>query len=866
MGSRRLGVEERIGQQLGSYRLVHLLGQGGFADVYLGEHIHLQTLAAVKVLLMRLVGSNLEQFRNEARTIAGLIHPHIVRVLDFGVEDGIPFLVMEYAPHGTLRQAYPEGSRLSPMQIVPYVNQIADALYYAHSRKLIHRDIKPENFLLGSDRKVLLSDFGLVQAAQNTTSQMTKEMAGTIAYMAPEQMNGKPRPASDQYALGVVVYEWLSGKRPFQGSLFEIATQHMLSTPRPLHESIPGISYEIERVVFSALAKDSQQRFPNVKAFAIAFEQACWAMQEATPSVPTTILPLNSSLSPFSTVLISAVSQSGTTNETNDQAQTTASLNNAPPMISPPQTDVPITAPVDSLWPAIQMNTPPQSGESLPFINNSQDQSLAPLSGNNLPGQSTFSKYDNHLYKQSIQPPSVKITSDKPTFQEIANQQSTLVPLVAMAASPIQQAMSTLPALGASILPARRKFSKLWGIVLTLLLLIMVVSGMLVYTLPKTHPASQPSSVHHGSTPSRDTATKDHSPVPVPVVPGFATIQILPSSRDVKNIFTTSAVTGTPDNTQSQVQARQVTASQSQSQTTPTTGSKQTPATRAIGTLSVTCLSPSSPLTINAGTVFTGNDKISVATDTTVTTSGCHTPITAHAVKSGQNGNITAKDIDQPYQGYKVLNETAFSEGQDAKTIAVVAQSDIDTTSAALEDVLMPAVKQALPTKLNANERSFGDPQCTPTATSDHAAGDEATKVTVSMTMSCTVESYDNDGAQARAKALLSNQAANNLGSDYGLIGNITTTIGQPTLVDNSPGTISLPVTAEGVWVYKWSNDQKQYLARKVAGKSAQKVKFLLAGQKGVDAVNLQLSRGDSGMLPSDTSHIRVEVVTIPGL
>jgi serine/threonine protein kinase len=104
-------VEERIGQQLGSYRLVHLLGQGGFADVYLGEHIHLQTLAAVKVLQMRLVGSNLEQFRNEARTIASLIHPHIVRVLDFGVEDGIPFLVMEYAPHGTLRQAYPEGTQ-----------------------------------------------------------------------------------------------------------------------------------------------------------------------------------------------------------------------------------------------------------------------------------------------------------------------------------------------------------------------------------------------------------------------------------------------------------------------------------------------------------------------------------------------------------------------------------------------------------------------------------------------------------------------------------------------------------------------------------------------------------------------------------
>ncbi|HEY4036087.1 MAG TPA: serine/threonine-protein kinase, partial [Ktedonobacteraceae bacterium] len=355
-------MEERIGQQLGSYRLVHLLGQGGFADVYLGEHIHLQTLAAVKVLQMRLVGSNLEQFRNEARTIASLIHPHIVRVLDFGVENGVPFLVMEYAPHGALRQAYPAGTRLSPVHVVPYVNQIADALYYAHSRKLIHRDIKPENFLLRADRKVLLSDFGLVQAVQNTTSQTAKEMAGTIAYMAPEQMNGKPRPASDQYALGVVVYEWLSGHRPFQGSLFEIATQHMMSKPPSLYGNIPGISREVEAVVFSALAKDPQQRFTNVKAFAKAFEQASCLVQGSASSLPTAILLPSSFSSPFSTALISTVSQPGATHDTPDQGQQTAPLNNTIPIISPLQTNFP----ANPTQQALQVNTPPQQGGPLP--------------------------------------------------------------------------------------------------------------------------------------------------------------------------------------------------------------------------------------------------------------------------------------------------------------------------------------------------------------------------------------------------------------------------------------------------------------------------------------------------------------------
>ena len=337
-------------------------------------------------------------------------------------------------------------------------------------------------------------------------------------------------------------------------------------------------------------------------------------------------------------------------------------------------------------------------------------------------------------------------------------------------------------------------------------------------------------------------------------------ITITASSKDVKNVFTISAVTGTPDSSQSQVQARQVTASQQQSQTTTATGSKQLPATRATGTLAVTCRTSSPPLTINAGTVFTGDDKVSVATDTTVTTSGCHTTIPAHAVNPGQRGNIAANDINQPYQSYHVLNEAAFSGGQDAKTTTVVAQSDIDTSTSSLEAALTPAVKQVLPGKLNANERSFGDPQCSPAITSDHAAGDEAATVTVTVTMSCTVETYDNDAAQAMAKKLLSNQAANDLGPDYGLMGNITAAVGQPTLVDTAHGIISLPVKTEGISIYQWNNAQKQDLARLVTGKSAQDAKMLLLRQKGVSAVDIQLASGSNGILPSNPSHITVDL------
>ena len=190
---------EYVGQQLGNYQLIRLLGEGGFAEVYLGEHIYLGTQAAIKVTRMSLATNEMENFRTEARTIANLVHPNIVRVLEFGVQDGNPFLVMDYAPNGTLRQRHPRGLAVPLPTIIPYVQQVAEALQRAHDEKLIHRDVKPENMLLGRQNEVLLSDFGIaLMAAQNTRDQALETAAGTIGYMAPEQIQGKPRPASDQ--------------------------------------------------------------------------------------------------------------------------------------------------------------------------------------------------------------------------------------------------------------------------------------------------------------------------------------------------------------------------------------------------------------------------------------------------------------------------------------------------------------------------------------------------------------------------------------------------------------------------------------------------------------------------------------------
>lgn len=300
----------RIGQQLGNYRLTRVLGKGGFAEVYLGEHIHLGTEAAVKVLHTQLTNEHIEAFRMEARTIAHLTHPHIVRVLEFGVEGGVPFLVMDYAPKGNLRRLHPKGTVLAIDTIVTYVKQIADALQYAHDKKLIHRDVKPENMLVSHNNEVLLSDFGIAVVAQSTYLPSTQEAidtipdmapehiqtnplknkgdqnAGTIPYMAPEHIQGRPRVASDQYSLGIVVYEWLCGDRPFHGSLIELCTQHMFAPLPSLRQKVPTISPEVEHVVMIALAKDPSRRFANVRAFATALEQASRLTSPPPPPPP----------------------------------------------------------------------------------------------------------------------------------------------------------------------------------------------------------------------------------------------------------------------------------------------------------------------------------------------------------------------------------------------------------------------------------------------------------------------------------------------------------------------------------------------------------------------------------------------------
>jgi hypothetical protein len=150
---------------------------------------------------------------------------------------------------------------------------VADALQYAHERKVIHRDVKPENMLVGQNGDILLSDFGIAVVAQSSRYS-GQEVGGTAAYMAPEQLQGRASPASDQYALAVTAYAWLTGEQPFKGSFAEICSQHLLTPPTPLRQKVPSLPAAVEQVVLIALNKDPQRRFSSVQAFANALAQA----------------------------------------------------------------------------------------------------------------------------------------------------------------------------------------------------------------------------------------------------------------------------------------------------------------------------------------------------------------------------------------------------------------------------------------------------------------------------------------------------------------------------------------------------------------------------------------------------------------
>lgn len=247
------------------YLIENRLGEGGMAVVYQARDQVLHRTVAVKVLREQFAGDSefVERFRREALAAASLSHPNIVNVYDVGREGSIHFIVMEYVPGETLKNIIRREAPLSPLRVARIGRQVCEALAHAHEHGVIHRDIKPHNILITPDGRAKVTDFGIAHAGTAATLTDNGTVMGSVQYFSPEQATGRPScPQSDLYAVGVVLYEMLTGRVPFVGdTAVAVALKHVHEAPRPPSRYNPDIPPQLERVVLRALAKDKERRY-----------------------------------------------------------------------------------------------------------------------------------------------------------------------------------------------------------------------------------------------------------------------------------------------------------------------------------------------------------------------------------------------------------------------------------------------------------------------------------------------------------------------------------------------------------------------------------------------------------------------------
>jgi len=317
--------KDLTGQNLGRYHIIEPLGQGGMASIYKAYDTSLERNVAIKIIRADMEEGNevefLKRFQREARALAQLDHPYILKVLDYGEQDGLPYLVMPFVPGGTLKEKM--GAAMPYAQAAALLAPIARALEYAHEQKIIHRDVKPANILMSQSGAPLLSDFGIakiIAGAGSTQLTAAGVGIGTPDYMAPEQWMGVADPGTDIYSLGVVFYEMVTGHRPYTADTpAAVMIKHLrdpLPRPNTFVHNLPDM---VEQVLFKALAKEPENRFLSMAAFATALEKLMRSEATVLSPIP---MDLETLINTDKTVLTSAAVQG----KTNSQAAPWASV------------------------------------------------------------------------------------------------------------------------------------------------------------------------------------------------------------------------------------------------------------------------------------------------------------------------------------------------------------------------------------------------------------------------------------------------------------------------------------------------------------------------------------------------------------
>ncbi len=261
----------------GRYRILRRIGSGGMADVYCAEDSHLGRQVAIKVLHRRFAQDQefVERFRREAKSAAGLNHPNVVGVFDRGEHEGTYYIAMEYLTGRTLKDIVTAEAPLPQERVIDIGTQILEAAGFAHRHGVIHRDFKPHNVIVDDLGHAKVTDFGIARAGASEMTE-TGSIMGTAQYLSPEQAQGHAvTAASDIYSIGVMLYEMLAGRLPFEGdSAVAVALKHLSEQPPPISQWRPDVHPALEAVVMAALAKDPAQRWQSAEDLAVALEAA----------------------------------------------------------------------------------------------------------------------------------------------------------------------------------------------------------------------------------------------------------------------------------------------------------------------------------------------------------------------------------------------------------------------------------------------------------------------------------------------------------------------------------------------------------------------------------------------------------------
>jgi eukaryotic-like serine/threonine-protein kinase len=295
----------------GRYRIDELIASGGMGSVFAGLDLRLDRVVAIKVLKDELTDDPrfVERFKREARAVASLSHPNIAALFDYGQDGGRHFIVMELVRGQSLDELIGAEGPLAPARAAAIGREICGALAHAHGAGVVHRDVKPANVIVGRDDHVKMTDFGIARAVGESRLTATGSMMGTPQYLSPEQASGQPaRPASDIYCAGIVLYEMLTGKVPFEGgSPVAIAMRQASEAVPPPSERNPSVSPALDAVVARATAKSPEQRFSDAGSMGAALRQAAGGSSEATAVVggapaksgPAVTRPLDASVWPL---------------------------------------------------------------------------------------------------------------------------------------------------------------------------------------------------------------------------------------------------------------------------------------------------------------------------------------------------------------------------------------------------------------------------------------------------------------------------------------------------------------------------------------------------------------------------------------